>query len=86
MLIGCAHLFVVSKLPRADLLSKMLISGKLTSGSTVHIETVSDGDVEAASASMPSNKRARTLNYRIEKTISIDGEEGNEWMDVEDVD
>ena len=67
-------------------LSKMLISGKLASGSTVHIEAVSDADAETTTGSLPSNKRARTLNYRIEKTISIDGEEGNEWMEVEDVD
>lgn len=59
-----------------------MISGKLVSGSTVHIEAVSDTDGET----MPPNKRARTLNYRIEKTVSLDGEEGNEWMEVEDVD
>ena len=38
---------------------------------------------------MPPNKRARTLNYRIEKTIGLEGEDGNiggEWMEVEDVD
>jgi len=66
-------------------LSKKLISGKLASGSTVHIEAVSEVDAEI----MPSNKRARTLDYRIEKTVGLegdDGEFGGEWMDVENVD
>lgn len=68
-------------------LSKMLISGKLASGSTVHIEAGSDADADTET--MPTNKRARTLNYRIEKTMCLEGEDGNiggEWMEVEDVD
>ena len=46
-------------------------------------------DADADTETMPPNKRARTLNYRIEKTNGLEGEDGNiggEWMEVEDVD
>ena len=50
-------------------LSKMLISGELTSGSTVHIEAMegAQDDTSFDDSSYPLAKRAR-LTYRIEKT------------------
>mmetsp|Transcript_34601 Transcript_34601/g.75051 ORF Transcript_34601/g.75051 Transcript_34601/m.75051 type:complete len:919 (+) Transcript_34601:96-2852(+) len=71
-------------------LSKMLISGELISGTTVHIEAVKskDADADDIYGDVPSNKRARTLNYRIEETPEIVADGGSlngEWMDVEEV-
>merc|ERR1711976_36654 len=50
-------------------LSRMLISGELQSGATVHIEGVVAGESDEESSlddcNYPVAKKARTLNYRV---------------------
>jgi ATP-dependent Clp protease ATP-binding subunit ClpB len=47
-------------------LSRMLISGELTSGSLVHIEALDDEDDSLYDSSTPLSKKSRTLRYRVE--------------------
>ena len=63
-------------------LSRMLISGELTSGSTVHIESVDTEDDDSLDEySAPVAKKARPLHYRVEHD-SGDGMDMEEWEDV----
>lgn len=61
-------------------LSRMLISGELTSGTTVHIEAVEGEDDSLDDCSIPVAKKARTLHYRIahdEADSEMENAEGN---------
>jgi ATP-dependent Clp protease ATP-binding subunit ClpB len=60
-------------------LSRMLISGELESGTTVHIEALDRDDDSYDDTSVPLRKKAR-LSYRIERTPETNN------MDTEDAD
>jgi ATP-dependent Clp protease ATP-binding subunit ClpB len=62
-------------------LSRMLISGELASGTTVHIECADDNGDEDSSlddCNHPLVKRARTLRYRVENEQQSDAMEDND--------
>ena len=72
-------------------LSRMLISGELVSGTTVHIEAVGAEDDSLDDCNVPLAKKARKLNYRIEESEMyvdsdndsesglVDGESSDAW-------
>lgn len=61
-------------------LSRMLISGELTSGCVVHIEAVELDDDSYDDMSVPLKKKAR-LHYRIEKSESTYAESDDMNLD-----
>jgi ATP-dependent Clp protease ATP-binding subunit ClpB len=61
-------------------LSRMLISGELVSGWTVHIEAIEDdSQLDHDYALVPPVKKARKLTFRLERSASF-GENGDEVM------
>ena len=69
-------------------LSRMLISGELTAGMTVHIEAVDAEESSIDDCGVPL-KKARTLKYRLEKSESFDeggmlSDQPMEYTDMEE--
>jgi len=58
-------------------LSRMLISGELTSGTTVHIEAHDSEDDSLDDCNIPVAKKSKTLHYRVHHADPLD-----EQMDV----
>jgi len=68
-------------------LSRMLISGELASGSTVHIESGDSEEDSLDDCSVPVAKKARPLSYRVEcdSTDAMDTQmenSENNWVDL----
>jgi len=62
-------------------LSRMLISGELASGSTVHIESVDSEDDSLDDCNFPVAKKTRPLNYRVVRDSTDVQDENMEGMD-----
>lgn len=63
-------------------LSRMLISGELASGTTVHIEAVELEDESLDDCSVPDAKKSRTLHYRVahtEEEADVDMKDDENW-------
>ena len=64
-------------------LSRMLISGELSSGTTVHIEAVDSEDDSLDDCNIPVAKKARTVRYRVENDSDVMDSADDNWESLD---